>query len=69
MKGRQIVFIVLLTVAAMLVWIIGEALIIAAFRLGGKASVIWTVFMVAVTIVISLWRGLKDESKKNSRKW
>ena len=69
MSKKHVVFIVLLTVAAMLVWILGEILIIAVLKLGGKASIVWSVIMIAVIIVISMWRCFKDESGKNSRKW
>lgn len=69
MTKKHLVFIILLTVIAMLLWILGELLIITVFHLGGKASVFWTVFMIAATLGISLWKGLRDESGKNSRKW
>ena len=68
MSKKHVVFIVLLTVAAMLVWILGEILIIAVLKLGGKASIIW-IIMILVIIAISMWRCFKDESGKNSRKW
>ena len=35
----------------------------------GKFSVGWTIIMIVVTLAVSLWKGLKDESDKNSRKW
>ena len=69
MSKKHVVFIVLLTVAAMLVWILGEILIIAVLKLGGKASIIWSIIMILVIIAISMLRCFKDESGKNSRKW
>ena len=66
MSKKHVVFIVLLTVAAMLVWILGEILIIAVLKLGGKASIIWSIIMILVIIAISMWRCFKDESGKNS---
>ncbi len=69
MSKKHVVFIVLLTVAAMLVWILGEILIIAVLKLGGKASIIWSIIMILVIIAISMWRCFTDESGKNSRKW
>lgn len=69
MSKKHVVFIVLLTVAAMLVWILGEILIIAVLKLSGKASIVWSVIMIAVIITISMWRCFKDESGNNSRKW
>lgn len=69
MSKKHVVFIVLLTVVAMLVWILGEILIIAVLKLSGKASIVWSVIMIAVIIAISMWRCFKDESGKNSRKW
>ncbi len=56
MSKKHVVFIVLLTVAAMLVWILGEILIIAVLKLGGKASIIWSIIMILVIIAISMWR-------------
>ena len=53
MSKKHVVFIVLLTVAAMLVWILGEILIIAVLKLGGKASIIWSIIMILVIIAIS----------------
>ncbi len=69
MSKKHVVFIVLLTVVAMLVWILGEILIIAVLKLSGKASIVWSVIMIALIIAISMWRCFKDESGKNSRKW
>lgn len=69
MDGKQVAFIVLLTIVAMIVWVVGEVLIVAVFNLGGKASVGWTVVMIVVTLAISVWRGLKDDNDSNSRKW
>lgn len=69
MNKKHVGFIIALTIAAMLIWIIGEVLIVAVFKLGGKFSVGWTIIMIVVTLAVSLWKGLKDESDKNSRKW
>lgn len=69
MNKKHVGFIIALTIAAMLIWIIGEVLIVAVFKLSGKASVGWTIFMIVVTLAVSLWKGLRDESGKNSRKW
>lgn len=69
MSKKHLVFIILLTISAMLLWILGEILIVAVFKFGGKASVGWTVFMVVATVAISLWKGMKDDNGKNSRKW
>ena len=60
MNKKHVGFIIALTIAAMLIWIIGEVLIVAVFKLSGK---------IVVTLAVSLWKGLKDESDKNSRKW
>ncbi len=69
MTKKHLAFIIILTIADMLIWIVGEILIIAVFKLGGRASIIWTIIMVILTFLISLWKGLRDESSKNSRKW
>lgn len=69
MSKKHLGFIVALTIIAMLLWIGGEVLIVAVFNLGGKASIWWTVFMVVATVVISVWKGFKDDNDQNSRKW
>ncbi len=69
MNKKQVAFIVMLTIIAMIIWIVGEFLIVAVFNLGGKASVGWTVAMIVFTLSISVWRGLKDDDDSNSRKW
>ncbi len=69
MSKKHITFIILLTVIAMLVWIVGEVLIVAVFKLGTKASIFWSIFMVVAILAISVWRGLKDDNDKNSKKW
>lgn len=69
MTKKHLVFIIILTIVNMLIWIIGEILIVAVFKFKGNASLIWTIIMVVLTLLISLWKGLRDESDKNSRKW
>lgn len=69
MTKKHLVFIILLTIAAMLIWIAGEVVIVMYFKSGKAVSVIWTVLMTALTLGLSLWKGLKDENEKNSRKW
>lgn len=69
MSKKHLGFIVALTIIAMLLWIAGEILIVAVLKLSGTASIWWTVFMVVATVVISVWKGFKDDSDKNSRKW
>lgn len=69
MNKKHIGFIILLTVAAMIIWILGEILITFLLNLGAKASIVWTVLMLAVTLALSVWRCCRDESGKNSRKW
>ena len=69
MSKKHVLFIVLLTIVAMLVWILGEILIVAVFNLGGKASVGWTVIMLVLTLILSSWRCCRNEDNKNSRKW
>ncbi|MGN1480849.1 hypothetical protein [Porcipelethomonas sp.] len=69
MNKKHIVFIILLTVAAMLIWILGEITLTFLLNLGAKASIVWTVIMLAATLGLSVWRCCRDESGKNSRKW
>ena len=69
MNKKHVVFIILLTIAAMLIWILGEILIAFILSLGTKASVGWTVIMLIATLAVSIWRCCRDESEKNSRKW
>lgn len=69
MNRKHVGFIILLTVAAMLIWILGEFIIAFMLDLGAKASVGWTVIMLIATLAVSIWRCCRDESGKNSRKW
>jgi hypothetical protein len=69
MNKKHVGFIVLMTVVAMLIWIIGEILIITVLNMGSKATITWSIIMIVLTIAVSMWRGLKDENKNNSRKW
>lgn len=69
MSKKHLGFIVALTIIAMLLWIAGEILIVAVLKLSGTASIWWTVFMVVATVVISVWKGFKDDNDRNSRKW
>ncbi len=69
MSKKHLGFIIALTIIAMLLWIAGEILIVAVLKLSGTASIWWTVFMVVATVVISVWKGFKDDNDKNSRKW
>ena len=48
MNKKHVGFIIALTIAAMLIWIIGEVLIVAVFKLSGKFSVGWTIIMICL---------------------
>lgn len=69
MNKKQVVFIVLLTIVNMVLWIVGEILIIAVMHFGFKATIIWSVAMIGATIGISMWNSFRDHSDENSRKW
>ena len=69
MNKKHVGFIILMTIAAMVLWILGEILIITVLNMGAKATIAWSVIMIVLTIVVSMWHGLKDEGSKNSRKW
>ena len=69
MDRKLFVFIVLATIITTLVWIGGEVLIIWVLKLGGKASVIWSITAVVGLIVLNVWRSFKSYNDKNNRNW
>lgn len=73
MSKKQVRFIVLLTVAAFVIWTVGVILIGFIFDLGKAAAMIWTVIMIIATLVLSVFKCCFDDKKskkrKNSRKW
>lgn len=69
MNSKLLKFIVLMTIIAVLIWIAGEVVIVAYLKLGGVASIIWSVLMLVVTLAISVWKSFKMENNKNDRDW
>lgn len=69
MNSKLLKFIVLMTIIAVLVWIAGEVVIIAVLKLGGVASIIWSIAALAGTLAISVWKSFKMENNKNDRNW
>lgn len=69
MNSKLLKFIVLMTIIAVLIWIAGEVVIIAVLKLGGMASIIWSIAAFVGTIVVSVWKSLKMENNKNDRDW
>lgn len=73
MSKKQVRFIVLLTVAAFVIWMVGVILIGFVFDLGKSAAMIWTVIMIIATLVLSVFKCCYNDKnskrRKNSRKW
>ena len=69
MDRKLFVFIVLATIITTLVWIGGEVLIIWVLKLGGRASVIWSIIAVVGLISLNVWRSLRRDNNKNNRNW
>ncbi len=69
MDRKLFVFIVLATIITTLVWIGGEVLIIWVLKLGGRASVIWSIIAVVGLISLNVWRSLRSDNNKNNRNW
>ncbi len=69
MNPKLLKFIVLMTIIAVLIWILGEVVIIAFMKLGGVASIVWSVAMLVGILTLSVWKSLKSESDKDDRNW
>lgn len=69
MNSKLLKFIVIMTIIAVLIWIAGEIVIVAFLKLGGVASIIWSVLMLVGTLVLSIWKSFKMENNKNDRDW
>lgn len=69
MNSRLLKFIIIMTIIAVLIWIAGEVVIVAVLKLGGVASLIWSVVMLAGTLALSVWKSFKMENNKNDRNW
>lgn len=69
MNPKLLKYIILMTLIAVFIWIVGEVLIVAVMKLGGTASIIWSIVMLAATIVLSLYKSFKSENDKNDRNW
>ena len=69
MNSRLLKFIIIMTIIAVLIWIAGEVVIVAVLKLGGVASLIWSVVMLSGTLALSVWKSFKIENNKNDRNW
>ena len=69
MDRKLFVFIVLATIITVLIWIGGEVLIIWVLKLGGKASVVWSIVAVVGLISLNIWRSVRKDNDHNKRNW
>ena len=69
MDRKLFVFIVLATIITVLIWIGGEVLIIWVLKLGGKASVVWSIIAVVGLISFNIWRSVRKDNDHNKRNW
>ena len=69
MDRKLFVFIVLATIITVLIWIGGEVLIIWVLKLGGKASVVWSIIAVVGLISLNIWRSVRKDNDHNKRNW
>ncbi len=58
-----------MVIISVLVWIAGEAVIIAVMKLGNIASVVWSIIVLGVIITLSMRKSFKGNDDKNSRNW
>ncbi|MGN0614298.1 MAG: hypothetical protein ACI4JB_10430 [Porcipelethomonas sp.] len=69
MNPKLLKFIVLMTIVSVLVWIAGEVVIVAVMKLGGAASIVWSIVMLAVIIALSMWKSFKSDDDSDKRNW
>ena len=69
MNPKLLKYIILMTIIAVFVWIVGEVMIVAVMKLSGTASIIWSILMLAAAIGLSLYKSFKIENDKNDRNW
>lgn len=58
-----------MVIISVIVWIVGEIVIIVVMKLGNIASIVWSVIMLGVIISLSMWKSFKSDDDKNSRNW
>ncbi len=81
MKKKDVIFIMGLSILMGVIWIVGELIMGLWIAVVPKAHIFWFVFVVVVTLGISVWHSLiedesdledpkraKYERKKNKRK-
>lgn len=69
MSKKLLKFIILMTIVVVMVWILGEVLIIAVMKLGTTASIVWTVLMIVTALGLSIYKSFKKDDDKNNRNW
>ena len=69
MSKKLLKFIILMTIVVVMVWILGEVLIIAVIKLGTTASIVWTVLMIVTALGLSIYKSFKKDDDKNNRNW
>lgn len=69
MDVKLLKFIIPIIIVSVLIWIAGEIVIVAVMKLGGTASIVWSIIMLGVIITLSMWKSFKNDDDKNSRNW
>lgn len=69
MNPKLLKFIILMTIIVVFIWIAGEIVIIAFMKLGGVASLIWSIAMIGAAISLSLYKSFGNDKDKNDRNW
>ncbi len=69
MNPKLLKYIILMTIIVVLIWIVGEVLIVAVMKLSGIASIVWSIAMLIAAISLSLYKSFKSENDKNDRNW
>lgn len=61
MNKKQVKFIVLLTISAFMIWLVGELIIGLLLDLKGICSVVWIIIAVVATCTISVVHSFKND--------
>lgn len=67
MDTKLIKFIILVSIASVFVWILGEVLIGLVIELDMTISIIWAVIVVIAALALTIYKGLKNDD--DDRKW
>ena len=69
MKGKDVLFIIGLTMLMGIVWVLGELVMGLWVAVVPRAHVFWTTGIIILTVIISVWHSMiEDESDRTDPK-